>query len=154
MSKTIILLTFFIFLPISLFAVLPPQILKKQSMNANEVIKIKVIKVNYKKLDNLRYSITAEAKVIEVKKSKSNLKKGDIITISYTRKELKKGMAGPKPNPFLSKNETTGAFLYKSKDKNYSLSAKSASFNDNYYKNYVETKVKLKSKDKKVKRNK
>ncbi len=153
MNKVLVLLTVFIFLPVSLFAILPPQVLQKEAMNANEVIKIKVIDVKVVKTDKYHFSIKTKVKVLEIKKSASSLKKGDIITIEYTRRELKEKTTGPRPNPFLSENEITGAFLYKNKDGNYGISARSASFNDTYYKNYVITKDSgVKLKDKRIKK--
>ena len=119
----------------SLVAVLPPQILKKSAISSSEIIKIKVKNVELKSKTEYVTIIKVKAKVLEVKRSKSDLKKGDLIIIEYGRRKLKKGMVGPKSNPILYKNQITAAFLYKNIKKNtYHIGARSNSFNNHLYK--------------------
>lgn len=141
---------FSLFLQSYLLAVLPPQILKKSAISSSEIIKIKVKNVEIKSKTKYVKLIKAKVKVLEVKKTKSNLTKGDFIIIEYSSRKLKKGMVGPKSNPILYKNQVTAAFLYKKRNKDivYNIGAHSNSFNDYLYKHIRKSGLILKKKSK------
>ncbi len=141
MKKIFVYSLFFIF-SYSLIAVLPPQVLKKSAISASEIIKIKVKSIKIESKTKYLKHIRVEAKVLDVKRTKTNLKKGDKITIEYSSKKLREGECGPKSNPILSKNQITAAFLYKNLKNNiYHIAARSNSFNNSIYDTMKKTKT-------------
>jgi len=102
-----------------------PSLLKRSQDYAAEKLVVKVLKVTVVK-KGLSSHVTAKAKVTLVRESRSGLKRGDRITISYTSRRLPRGASGPMPIRILSKG-SVGAFLYGSKGV-YSPAARAFSF--------------------------
>lgn len=91
-------------------AELPPGSYNKLRADADEAIIIHVTDVKIALMGGDQ-SVTVEAKVLAVERSKNGLKKGDTITIVYTI--LGKPVVGPLPVPLLEKGEDYPAFLNK-----------------------------------------
>ena len=73
--------------------------------------------------------VKANAEVLLVTRSNSNLAVGDRITIKYTHNKTRKHWAGPRPIPILRKKAETDAFLAFDAEQNcYVPSARGASF--------------------------
>jgi len=120
-------------------AELPPQVYAEMQEKAPEFLKIEVLTATQDVVTNndakpkgsKTVLIQATAKVIDVERSQSKLKDGDIIKIAYTRTERPVGIGwvGPSEPPILKKGETTEAFLSKSHtDETYGLAARGMSF--------------------------
>jgi hypothetical protein len=114
-------------------AKLPPQVFLRQQARAEEQISIRITSVTVTPTGD-REAVVAEATVQAVDHSKSGLKQGESITINYTRLIPKKPVPGRTPTganrsgPYLSKGESTCAFLNKRPDGTYALGASNRSF--------------------------
>lgn len=120
-------------------AELPPQVYEELREKAPEFLKIEVLS-SKQEVDvdaspppkgSKLLLIHLTATVLEVDRSKSNLKKGDVISIDYTRTERPKGTGwvGPSEIPILAKGEVTDAYLSKTeKTGAYSPAARGQSF--------------------------
>lgn len=99
-------------------------------LNAPEHLEIKVLSVS--KSYNLfsgNTKVKANAEVLTVIRSESNLAEGDRITIRYTHDKQRKHWAGPKSIPILKKKEETTAFLaFDTENLYYVPAARGASF--------------------------
>lgn len=110
----------FIFLMLSLHAELPPYIYKNYQKNAPEDLTILVNNVETSLISISEKSVTITSKVIRVKRSKSNLKRGDSIIIVYRSIFWKpSGWVGPSSIPVLQEKQTYKAFLKKGEKGNY-----------------------------------
>lgn len=112
-------------------AELPPQVYAEQQRKAGEVLKIRSDEVVSKAkgfFDRSSYTETVTATVLEVSRSQSKVKKGDVITIRYERLVPKAGWVGPSPAPKLEKGGQYTAYLGKGEDGTFSLSAQGMSF--------------------------
>jgi hypothetical protein len=96
-------------------AELAPQVYKDMQSRAPEFLEIQVLSVTTAAAsDEIRVDV--EARVIDVRRSKSGLKAGDVIRIEYTR--TTKLLAGPSPAPVLQKGKKYPAFLSQAVTKN------------------------------------
>lgn len=136
MKKYLSILMYMLFMS-NLYAELPPYVYENLQKKSPEALTIKVTKVtspshlfNLFNLFNKRREVTAEAKVLNVKISKSGLKAGDMITIFYTTITSRpSGWVGPSSLPILEESEIYNAFLIKSVEENYYIpSARGKSF--------------------------
>lgn len=112
-------------------AELPPQVYMDLQKKAEEVMEIRADEVISKPkglLDRSSYTETVKATVIEVTRSRSGVKKGDVITIIYQRQGLTDGRVGPSPAPQLKQGAQYPAFLVKGEDGNFSVAARGMSF--------------------------
>ncbi|MDM5270606.1 hypothetical protein PGH07_00270 [Sulfurovum sp. zt1-1] len=113
-----------------LLAELPPYVYEELQKNAPELLLIKInsVETNVSLFTETRVNVVAE--VLEVRRSKSGLKKNDRITIVYTTFTSRpRGWVGPSPVPLLEKDKTYSAFLRKSEEVNiYMPAAKGKSF--------------------------
>ena len=128
MKKTLLLITA-LFITI-LQAKLSPHHYKGLQRNAPESLLISVTKVQTHQFFSNTKGVTVKAKVEMVKRSKSGLKSGDIITIVYNTASSKpKGRVGPSSVPVLKKGELYNAFLKKYGDSDsYEPAARGKSF--------------------------
>ena len=115
-------------------AALPPGALEKLKAGAQEKLKIKILEVAQKPGKGPKLEVTFTAEVLEVKRSATELKPGEKITIqSY---HWTKSYAGPPNPPILAKGWTGMAYLNKAKGKapgsgkTYSLAAYGDSFEE------------------------
>jgi hypothetical protein len=112
-------------------AKLPPQVFHRQQARAEEQLRIRINGVTTTPSGE-QTTVEATATVEMVDRSKSGLKRGESITIKFTRappKELPPGWTGPdRSGPYLSKGESTCAFLNKRSDGTFSLGAANRSF--------------------------
>ncbi|MEX2286093.1 MAG: hypothetical protein WD648_03325 [Planctomycetaceae bacterium] len=114
-------------------AELPPSAYAKMQKEAPEALTIEVREV---KADRTRgqgvtkVNVFARARVTAVERSKSNLKKGDIIFISYVHEKLDEPIPGPSQVPILKIGQQCPAFLEKlgNKPKEYRPAAGGYSF--------------------------
>lgn len=112
----------------SVRAELPPGSYDRLRAVAPEALVIEVVNVGRKLGDQGRTAVIMQAKVLTVERSKTGLKKGDIISIHYTRIE-QLGVVGPRQVPLLEKGGIYPAFLQKGdKDKVYEPTAYGESF--------------------------
>lgn len=112
-------------------AELPPQVYIELQSKAGEILKIHADEVISKPkglLDKSSYTETVKATVVEVIRSASGVRKGDVITIVYQRLVPEEGMAGPSPAPQLKQGQEYSAYLGKGEDGNFSLAARGMSF--------------------------
>ena len=125
----IFLLLISILFTVNLYAELPPYVYKNLQKDAPEVL---IIAVNKVKTSSSLFSdtqVTVKAKVLRVIQSISGLKKGHIITISYsTITKRPRGWVGPSSIPVLEENQQYKAFLKKDKYNTYSPAARGKSF--------------------------
>ena len=94
-------------------AALPMSVYQDMQNKAPEALQIEIISVKSTVNESERQTETrfeATAKVIGVTRSKTGLKKGDTITIKYSRKVWKTGFAepGPQPNPGRCRRASAG----------------------------------------------
>jgi hypothetical protein len=114
-------------------AKLPPQVFHRQQARAEEQIRIRITSLTVTPTRD-REAVVAEATVQTVDHSRSGLKQGVSITINFTRLIPKKRGPGPtrtgadRSGPYLSKGESTCAFLNKRPDGTYALGASNRSF--------------------------
>ena len=123
------------------YSALPPYVYERAKNSAQEKLIISVQNVNINDIKNTRY-ITITAKILNIKKTHTNLKKGSIIKIKYNRvlqREL--GWVGPAENYELKKNKKYIAYLRKSNKQYFIPDALGNSF-DYYIKTIIYTKEK------------
>src|SRR5580692_11370075 len=94
----------------SVHAELPPGAYNTLRIDAEEAVTIEVTSVKIALMGGDK-SLTVEAKVLGVERSKSGLKKGDSVTIRYDIPA--KPPIGPAPPPVLEKDSVYPAFLNK-----------------------------------------
>lgn len=115
----------------SAWAELPPSVYINLQKKAAEVLRIRTDEVVSKPksfFDRSSYTETVTATVLEVSRSQSGTKKGDVITIVYQRLVPRNGWVGPAPAPQLRKGEAYDAFLAKGDEGAFSLAARGMSF--------------------------
>ena len=103
----------------SAFAELPPYVYRDMQAKSPEHLTIKVRTVTTEERDESErklVAVTAEAEVVEVARTASELKPGQTIRIRYTHADYKQPIAGPSQVPILREGETYPAFLSKSKE--------------------------------------
>lgn len=130
LSKTGVLAAFLLAAGIAR-AELPPTAYSALQAEAKEVLQIRVEQVSSKPASLLNWSTRNErvlATVEKVNRTKSGVKKGDRITVIYSRLIPKGGWAGPSPAPQLERGKEYPAYLEKSADGTFSLAAKGKSF--------------------------
>lgn len=100
-------------------AELPPYVYRDMQAKSPERLTIRVKSVKTEERDEAErklVAVTAEAEVLEVARTASELKPGQTIRIRYTRTEYKQPIAGPSQVPVLREGQTCPAFLGKNKD--------------------------------------
>lgn len=117
----------FLFFFSVLVAELPPSVYDNLKADSPEILRIKVLHVK----DNNGY-IQAEAKVLNVQISKSEIIENDVITINYERALHPSGWVGPSNAILIEENEEYTAFL-NCKEKKCSLAARGKSFQKEKY---------------------
>ena len=103
----------------SVRAELPPYVYRDMQAKSPERLTIKVRSVKTEERDEAErklVAVTAEAEVVAVERTASQLKPGQTIRIRYTRADHKQPIAGPSQVPILREGETYPAFLGKNKD--------------------------------------
>ena len=103
----------------SAFAELPPYVYRDMQAKSPERLTIKVKSVKTEERDETErklIAVTAEAEVLEVGRTASELKPGQTIRIRYTHTDYKQPIAGPSQVPILREGETYPAFLGKNKE--------------------------------------
>ncbi|HEY9282817.1 MAG TPA: hypothetical protein VIP46_05135 [Pyrinomonadaceae bacterium] len=103
----------------SVSAELPPYVYKDMQAKSPERLTIRVKSVRTEERDESErklVAVTAEAEVVEVARTASELKPGQTIRIRYTHTDYKQPMAGPSQVPILREGETYPAFLRKNKE--------------------------------------
>ena len=131
--KTRLLTVPFVWLSLSFAsAELPPDVYKADQARSPEALVIKVSRVEIEtKSDSraTRSKILAQAKVLEVNRSASNLRPGDVIRVAYTHLQHRQPMVGPSQPDIVQQNRTYPAFLVKDeKTGTYGLAARGYSF--------------------------
>jgi hypothetical protein len=113
-------------------AELPPDVYKADQARSAEALSIKVIRIEIEKKNQsggTRSHIRAEAEVLGVERSASNLKAGDTIKISYSHFRHDQPVAGPSEPDILEQGRMYPAYLAKdSKAGEYTLAARGYSF--------------------------
>lgn len=124
------ILLIFSVLTLILYAELPPYIYESYQKNAPEALTIEVKKVETSLISISEKSVTITAKVIRIKRSQSQLKRGDTITIVYNSTFWKpSGWVGPSSLRILEEHQIYKAFLRKGEKNNYYFpAAKGKSF--------------------------
>ncbi len=103
----------------SALAELPPAVYKDMQAKSPERLTIRVKSVQTQERDEAErkiVAVTAEAEVLEVGRTASELKPGQTIRIRYVRTEYKEPIAGPSQVPILREGETYPAFLSRNKE--------------------------------------
>jgi len=114
---------------VSAYAEIQPKYYKQYQEQAPEYVTIKVISVSRDwKIFSSRRTVTVEARVITVQRTRSGLKENDTITIRYIHFTPSRGWVGPRPIPLLEEEKTYPAFLKKSGEKHYEPAARGYSF--------------------------
>jgi hypothetical protein len=96
------------------FAELPPDAYKQKQQQAAESLIIKVLSVTTVESDEpnrKKIAVTVKAQVQKVERTKSGLKPGDDIGISYVHSRYKEPLAGPSEIPVLEQGDVCPAFL-------------------------------------------
>ena len=122
------------------FAEMPPRAYENMQRRAPEYVTIKVKATN---MDETKTSgewkeerMSVQAEVLQVERSKSGLKAGDLIHIKYTNTKQRDPLSGAtavwaRPVPRLREGTTCPAYLWKSEDKaDYEPAAGGFSFQD------------------------
>jgi len=95
-------------------AELPPYVYKERQQKAPESLVIKVRSVKTRETDEprrVRVDVEVEARVERVVRSKTGLRVGDAIRISYVHSRHKEPIAGPSEVPILEEGEEYPAYL-------------------------------------------
>jgi hypothetical protein len=95
-------------------AELPPQVYKERQQQAPESLIIKVRSVKTRETDDPRrktIDVEVEAQIERVVRSKTGLRAGDAIHISYVHTEYTEPLAGPSEVPILKKGDVCPAYL-------------------------------------------
>ena len=107
-------------------AELPPDVYKADQARSPEAISIKVTRVEIEKKkqsNGTRLRIVAEAQVLGVERSASNLKAGDSIKISYSHFYHDQPIAGPSEPDILEEGRMYPAFLAREPASNHYVPA-------------------------------
>jgi hypothetical protein len=118
-GKSLLAAALVVCLSASALAELPPYVYRDMQAKSPERLTIKVKSVKTEERDEPErklIAVTAEAEVVEVERTASELKPGQTIRIRYTHTDYKQPMAGPSQVPVLREGETYPAFLSKNKD--------------------------------------
>jgi hypothetical protein len=109
--------------PLVAHAELPPHAYEELKKAAPEAIMLTVLDTKVRTVRDARYertSVFAQARVDGVTRSKTGLKKGQIITLrTVTEKAIEPGWAGPAPIPIVQKGQKYLAWLKRSGDAYY-----------------------------------
>src|SRR3712207_947968 len=103
----------------SVSAELPPTIYRDMQAKSPERLTIKVRTVKTEERDESErklVAVAAEAEVVGVERTATELKPGQTIRIRYTRTDYKQPIAGPSQVPVLREGQTCPAFLRKDKE--------------------------------------
>ena len=114
------------------FAALPPSAYQAWQKEAPEYLSIQVRSVKTtetQKPDWVEVAVSLQAQVKQIRRSRSRLKAGDVITIRYERRTHKGPWAGPAPVPLLVKGQDYPAYL-KKVQKGYEPAAGAYSFSE------------------------
>jgi hypothetical protein len=112
-------------------AELPPQAYIEQQQKAGEELRIRVddlASVSKGLFNRSSFTDTVKATVLEVVRSKSGVKKDDVISITYQRLVPDNSRAGPSPVPKLKEGNEYTAFLTKGADGKFTIAAQGMSF--------------------------
>ena len=107
-------------------AELPPHVYREMQEKAPESLVIKVRSVRTTETDEpslTRVSVTVEALVQRVNRSRSRLKRGRLIRITYEQERHKEPMVGPSEVPLVMKGQVYPAYLKKSGARTYAPAA-------------------------------
>jgi hypothetical protein len=110
---------------------LPPDVYKADQAQSPEALKITVTRVDIRKAKEARgtrSNITAEAKVLEVKRSASKLRAGDKVLIRYSHFRHNQPIAGPSEPDILQEGRTYPAFLKRDAAGHYTPAGRGYSF--------------------------
>lgn len=115
-------------------AELPPSVYKGRQEKAPESLVIRVLSVRTEESDEpqlIRLAVTLEARVERVNRSRSGLKRGDVIRIRYEHRRYREPRAGPSEVPVLEKGRAYPAYLSKSgRGREYAPAAGGYSFSE------------------------
>jgi|GEM_PF-5807355 len=112
-------------------AELPPQFYADLQNKAGEILRIRVEQVESKPkgfLDRSSYTETVKATVTGVTRTRSGVKEGDSITITYQRPVPAKGWSGPTPPLQLKQGWKYTAYLGRNEGGTFAISARGMSF--------------------------
>ena len=121
---TVSILLVVLFVPASQ-AEMSPAVYKQMQKNAPEFLEIEVLSAKTTAAAD-EMMVDVDARVTRVTRSKSGLKVGNVIHISYSRRT--KLLAGPSPAPLLEKNKKYPAFLARPHETSYEPAAGGKSF--------------------------
>lgn len=131
-SRALLLVLLVAFAAVNVAAELPPSAYKQMQAKAGERLQIEVLSIKETVVrdepDFKQTSITIEARVVKVLRTRSRTKRNQTISITYLHDEHSGGWAGPSPVPILEQGKTYPAFLTKSKDGVYAPAAGGHSF--------------------------
>ena len=119
----------FLFLFVNIHAEMSPLVYEKVRNSAPEFLKIEVLSVKTNKKEENILHVDVRARVLKVYRTKSDLKNGDLINISYTiiiHKEM--GWVGPSSNILLKTSKKYLAYLKKIDSDKYTTDAYGKSF--------------------------
>jgi len=109
-------------------AALPPGSYNALRAEAGEVVIVEVTKAVTTAVNGPN-TVTLTAKVLHVDKSSSKVKVGDTITIQYVTPKEGLQIAGPKPQPMLTKGDVRVGYLnWDAATKSYAIAAHGWSF--------------------------
>ena len=118
--------------PVTAWAELPPYVYKERQQKAPESLVIRVRSVKTRETDEprrVRVDVEVEARVERVVRSKTGLRVGDAIRISYVHSRHKEPIAGPSEVPILKEGEKYPAYLSRDgREKKYIPAAGGFSF--------------------------
>ncbi len=110
---------------------LAPSAYEAMQASAPDYVRIEVLRVDVEPgAAPTDQNVNLVVTVSEVIRTGSDLKPGDIITITYVLKEHPKGWAGPGPVPLLSEKQQTVAYLKKEESGDFSPAAGRMSFSN------------------------
>lgn len=110
-------------------AELPPEAYLRRQKVAPEALRVRVVSVKKNEADSEKFKttiFTVEARVLEVERTATHLKAGDVIQIVYVTRQSKVAVAGPAPVPILDGGREYPAFLSKNGTKPYYIPAAGA----------------------------
>jgi hypothetical protein len=112
------------------FGALSPSFYQSLKRKSPEIVHVHVARVAQYHYAHGRLHIKARAKVLDVIRTRSHLRRGQWITIRYiTRAHLPVGMLGAAPIPILKRNHTYRVYIKRERrSRYYSLAAGSESF--------------------------
>ena len=102
----------FLSLPAMLIASLPPSAYESLQAKAPEHLEIQILLAEINPTDEVdTFAVRAEGRVEKVHRSKSGIKEGDIIVITYSVKDSSTGQPARGEIPFLAEGEQRVAYL-------------------------------------------